>query len=201
MTTPTSPDDPEGTAPGGREPPYGQVPYGLPPGGGPASGTPPPGYGQPASFGQYSPYGQPYGYGGSPQLADWGLRVGAYLIDWGIPAVICIVGVLIGTAVSNTSRGLGALFTVTGVLGGLAFALWNLVRQGNTGQTIGKTGLNLRLVREADGRYVGAGMSILRQIAHVVDNLACYIGWLWPLWDVKRQTFADKIMSTLVIRG
>ena len=26
-----------------------------------------------------------------------------------------------------------------------------------------------------------------------------YLGYLWPLWDDKRQTFADKILSTVVV--
>jgi hypothetical protein len=25
------------------------------------------------------------------------------------------------------------------------------------------------------------------------------VGYLWPLWDEKRQTFADQIMKTTVI--
>jgi hypothetical protein len=25
------------------------------------------------------------------------------------------------------------------------------------------------------------------------------VGYLWPLWDDKRQTFADQIMKTIVI--
>jgi Protein of unknown function (DUF2752) len=43
------------------------------------------------------------------------------------------------------------------------------------------------------------GMTTARDICHVLDSLACYIGWLFPLWDAKRQTFADKIVSTVVI--
>jgi len=34
---------------------------------------------------------------------------------------------------------------------------------------------------------------------HIVDGLSLFIGYLWPLWDKKRQTFADKIMSTVVV--
>ncbi|MDQ1539752.1 MAG: hypothetical protein QOH29_478, partial [Actinomycetota bacterium] len=26
-----------------------------------------------------------------------------------------------------------------------------------------------------------------------------YLGYLWPLWDSKRQTFADKILKTVVV--
>jgi hypothetical protein len=34
---------------------------------------------------------------------------------------------------------------------------------------------------------------------HWVDQMACYVGYLWPLWDNKRQTFADKIMGTVCV--
>jgi len=44
-------------------------------------------------------------------------------------------------------------------------------------------------------------MSFLRQLVHILDSLACYIGWLWPLWDAKSQTFADKIMNTVVVNA
>jgi len=30
-------------------------------------------------------------------------------------------------------------------------------------------------------------------------SLLCYLGWFWPIWDRKRQTFADKIMRTVVV--
>ena len=49
------------------------------------------------------------------------------------------------------------------------------------------------------GQPIGALMTFARQLVHLLDALACYIGYLWPLWDAKRQTFADKIMSTVVI--
>jgi uncharacterized RDD family membrane protein YckC len=79
--------------------------------------------------------------------------------------------------------------------------IWNLfIRQGSTGQSIGKQVLGLKLLRESDGQPIGAGMAFLRYIAHILDALACYIGFLWPLWDQKRQTFADKIVSTLVVK-
>ena len=44
-------------------------------------------------------------------------------------------------------------------------------------------------------------MNFVRIIAHFLDSLACYIGWLWPLWDDKRQTFADKVCGSIVVNG
>ena len=48
---------------------------------------------------------------------------------------------------------------------------------------------------------IGAGLSIGRAILHVVDQLPCYLGYLWPLWDAKKQTFTDKIVQTVVIKA
>ena len=49
-----------------------------------------------------------------------------------------------------------------------------------------------------DGQPIGAGMAFARDLAHIVDGFF-YLGYLWPLWDAKRQTFADKICSTVVL--
>ena len=53
-------------------------------------------------------------------------------------------------------------------------------------------------VREQDGQPVGVLMAFVRELAHVVDGIL-YLGYLWPLWDQKRQTFADKICPTVVL--
>ena len=45
---------------------------------------------------------------------------------------------------------------------------------------------------------IGFGLSVVRYFAHFLDAI-CYIGYLWPLWDDKRQTFADKIMTTVCL--
>ena len=41
---------------------------------------------------------------------------------------------------------------------------------------------------------------VLRQIAHLIDSAIFYVGYLFPLWDAKRQTLADKIMATVCLR-
>ena len=60
----------------------------------------------------------------------------------------------------------------------------------------GKKVMKFQVVSESASRPIGFGMSPVRQIVHVVDGLICYLGYLFSLWDAKRQTFADKIMST-----
>ena len=82
----------------------------------------------------------------------------------------------------------------------MAFAIWNYgYRQGTTGSSIGKSVLKFKVVSEKTGQPIGFGLSIVRQLAHVVDAIICYIGYLFPLWDAKRQTLADKIMTTVCL--
>ena len=94
----------------------------------------------------------------------------------------------------------GVVLVGLGLLLMLAIQIWNRAfRQGRTGQSIGKKVVGLKLVEERTGRPVGAGMAFVRDLAHTLDGFA-YIGYLWPLWDAKRQTFADMVMSTVVVR-
>ena len=52
---------------------------------------------------------------------------------------------------------------------------------------------------EDSGQTPSQNTAILRALAHFLDGLVCAIGFLFPLWDTKKQTFADKIAKTVVI--
>ena len=54
-------------------------------------------------------------------------------------------------------------------------------------------------LREETGQPIGTLNAFLRDICHIIDGIICYIGYLFPLWDPKRQTIADKIMKTVVV--
>ncbi|APB01785.1 RDD family protein [Nocardia seriolae] len=207
---------------------YGNDPYSQQPQQPGYGQQPPPGYGQPPPPGGYP--GQPVdygyqpapGYGAYPQppYASWGARVGAYIVDFliaSLPVLILYgIGFAIGfkdadcvteqtdtsysTSCSGGLSGAGIALIALGVLYGLVVGFYLIYLEGKTGQTPGKKMLGIRLVREADGQPLGFGMAFVRRICHVVDALPCYIGFLWPLWDAKRQTFADKILSTIVVK-
>nr|CRL75838.1 hypothetical protein CPGR_01575 [Mycolicibacter nonchromogenicus] len=82
----------------------------------------------------------------------------------------------------------------------LAYGIWNFgYRQGTTGSSIGKSVLKFKVVSETTGQPIGFGMSVLRQLAHIIDSAILGIGYLFPLWDAKRQTIADKIMTTVCL--
>ena len=122
--------------------------------------------------------------------ANWGQRVAAYLIDY-LPIIVLE---LIGVIVHNVA------FSLLVLLASIGWWIYNrCIQAGRTGQSLGKKTLRLRLLSEKTGEPIGAGMAFARDICHILDSLACYIGWLFPIWDAKRQTFADKIVRTIVI--
>jgi uncharacterized RDD family membrane protein YckC len=146
-------------------------------------------------------YGQPpaaYGYAAPPgNYGSWIERVGASIVD----SLVTVPGYLVALIGVAVGGGFGVLLVIVGYLGALAIAIWNRwIRMGNTGQSIGKQVLNLKLIREADGQPMGAGMAFVRDLAHILDGIPCAIGYLWPLWDNKRQTFADKLCSSVVVK-
>jgi DNA-binding beta-propeller fold protein YncE len=82
----------------------------------------------------------------------------------------------------------------------LVYAIWNWgYRQGSTGSTIGKSVLKFTVVSEKTGQPIGFGRSVVRELAHIVDWIIFYIGYLFPLWDARRRTLADMIMSTVCL--
>jgi RDD family len=56
-----------------------------------------------------------------------------------------------------------------------------------TGSSIGKSILKFKVVSEKAGQPLGFGLSILRQIAHGVDAIICYVGFLFPFGMPSRR--------------
>ncbi|MFI2185518.1 RDD family protein [Streptomyces sioyaensis] len=210
-------------------PPQGQPGYGYPqqapqqPYGYPQQPVPPQqGYGYPQ---QAAPYGQPGmpGMGMPTGYASWGARLCALLIDGLIVGLV--PGILYGIAAIMAASSVNDInscayddyqcradaasagppafaFVLIGLAGLAAMAggIFMLIKEGNTGQTVGKKAMSIRVVREDTGQPLGFGMAFVRRLAHFLDSIACYIGWLWPLWDDKGQTFADKAVGSVVVK-
>jgi uncharacterized RDD family membrane protein YckC len=183
----------------GRSGPYAEPgqPYGSP---SQAYGTPNQAYGQTPTGYQPSPTSQypagGYGYS-QPPYASWLTRVGAYLVD-ALPVWVLLA---IGAALAGhggAGAGIGIIFYLA-ALGWIGYNRW--YRAGTTGQSLGKSATNVRLSNEQTGAPIGAGLAFLRDLAHIVDAIICYVGFLFPLWDGKRQTLADKIVGTVVVRN
>jgi hypothetical protein len=185
----------------------------------PPQAYPPQSYGQPSGIAVQPVWVPPvprYPY------AHWLRRAGGYLIDFA-PAYVAQIPFWIGYVMfyarliqlsrtppsTSSSEDVFADFTGSalrwmfiGVVLMLAAFGWQWYNRwligGRTGQSMGRRVMRTKLVAEVNGQPIGAVNAFLRDLLHVLDG-AAYIGFLWPLWDEKRQTFADMIMNTVVI--
>jgi uncharacterized RDD family membrane protein YckC len=137
---------------------------------------------------------------GFPLLATYGQRVGGFLIDVGIPAGLLAV-VLIAASATRDRAVIVIVYVLAAVVA-VAFVLWNSgYQQGRSGQSLGRRALGTRLVGASSGEPVGFARAVARQVAHLLNALPLFLGYLRPLWDEQRQTFADKACSTLVVHA
>jgi uncharacterized RDD family membrane protein YckC len=188
---------------GQQQPGYGQQQPGY--------GQQQPGYGQqqgyPQDYGQQ--YGQPgygqqgyQGYGagyGQAQYASWGARLGAWLLDR-----VVIIGIptgIIAGIVNAATGSLAATYLVDLVLLVAGAAVLGF-QEASSGQTVGKRVVGIKVVSEATGQPLGGGAAFGRQLSHfTIDGFVCLLGYFWPLWDDRKQTWGDKLTKAIVVQA
>ncbi len=92
--------------------------------------------------------------------------------------------------------------------GSSATACWARSSTGRTsptstplaGQTIGNRLTGLRVVDVGNGGPVPWRRAVLRWVVSRVSGVVVGIGYLWMLWDPRRQTWHDMVASTLVVQ-
>lgn len=107
-----------------------------------------------------------------------------------------------GSVSAEGGNPVGVIVMVVGILAIFLIEVWNLVfRQGNTGQTLGKKWLGISVIRESDGVPLGPVMALLRWIMMAILGGACFLNYLWPLWDSKHQCWHDMVVRSVVVRA
>jgi uncharacterized RDD family membrane protein YckC len=178
--------------------------------------VPPGGWEQPAVPGQPP---QPQ----QGQLAGWGARFGAALIDGLVllvPASILFVVIVAGAVgLSGTDEDVATGAAIVAVLGWfllvvviyLAYAPVLMMRKGeHNGQTWGKQVTGIRVTRD-NGQPFDFGSAALREIVlkgialgiagSIIPVIPYLVNYLWPLWDDQNRALHDMAVSTHVVRA
>ena len=66
------------------------------------------------------------------------------------------------------------------------------------GQTLVQYAMGLRVVR-VDGKRITAATALVRWLGYFVSFVLLGLGYLWVLWDDRRQGFHDKLARTVVV--
>lgn len=71
--------------------------------------------------------------------------------------------------------------------------------EGSTGQTLGKRALGIRVIDFNGGGVIGYQRAAIRYLASIVSGICLLIGYLWMLWDKEKQTWHDKLSTSVVV--
>ncbi len=142
------------------------------------------------------------------QGITWGSRLGrffAYLIDGLILGLLALVASGVGSTLVVLGAGSDG---VPGPLAYLGFALIGMAALGlilykpwgwtHGGQTIGYKAMGLRVVRLRDGGPIGWGQALGRFLSYIISGIFG-LGYIWILFDGRRQGWHDKLAGTVVI--
>jgi Mce-associated membrane protein len=136
---------------------------------------------------------------GAPNdLARWHVRAAAFAVDVVPGVAVAATMVLVWLAVPLRSTWWWLCVSV--LASAVLLTLVNRVAlPAVTGWSLGRALVGIAVVRP-DGASVGPGRLLLRDLAHLLDTISVFVGWLWPLWDAHRRTFADLLLDTEVRR-
>jgi Mce-associated membrane protein len=131
-------------------------------------------------------------------LAPWHFRAGALAVDV-FPAVAALITLAL-TSFTVPARGAWWWSCMSAIGAVILVMLVNrLLLPTITGWSLGRALFGIAVVGR-DGAVVGPWTLLLRDLAHLLDT-ASVVGWLWPLWDSRRRTFADMLLRTEVRRA
>jgi len=127
---------------------------------------------------------------------EW-VSPGAELASFSARLIALVIDVtFIGIFLDLVDEVFGASFVLAALLSLLCFPwMWSHW----DGQSPGKRMMYIRVVRTNGGKP-SFWRAITRFLGYYVSAVPYGLGFLWPLWDRRKQGFHDKIADTLVVR-
>jgi len=123
----------------------------------------------------------------------------AIIVDW------LIFSLVADTVLFSYQAGLGRgqeivnMDTIMGVMTVTGVVYFTLLT-GDGGQTLGKRLLGIRVVGSG-GAKVSYGRAFARSLGYLLSIFfGTFLGFLWALWDPRKQAWHDKVAGTRVIR-
>jgi uncharacterized RDD family membrane protein YckC len=124
------------------------------------------------------------------ELAGVGERLIAIFVDGIILGIVG--GLLFGQFQDGPASG------IVTFLVGVTYQWYFLTQQ--NGQTLGKRMMGIRVVKVND-RPLETADVIVRYVGYYINSFVFGIGWLWALFDNRKQGWHDKLAGTLVVKA
>lgn len=130
-------------------------------------------------------------------------RLAAFAVDW------LVIGILTRLVESVCTAALGLFFSAEAMVHAdragqalclMMFFLYFVYFHGSTGRTPGKVVLGLKVIKTS-GEPMGYGTAFLRWSGYLVSALFMFMGFIWIIFDGKKQGWHDKLTETYVVRA
>jgi uncharacterized RDD family membrane protein YckC len=134
------------------------------------------------------------------EYANWGSRLGAYLLDGIFINIIYFVfGFMFGAAMGPQSQSTVGLISLL-----ISLVVWHfyyVVPLHSGGSTFGKRVCGVKVLSYASGHYPSTGQAWGRSIGYALSAIILWIGFLMPLWTEKKQALHDMLAGTIVVKA
>ncbi|MCV7420849.1 RDD family protein [Mycobacterium yunnanensis] len=130
------------------------------------------------------------------RFASWPARAAALLLDV-LPGVAVVATMALLAYTTPVGGWLWWVFMAVLAVAVLATLVNRWLLPSVVGATMGRSVMGIR-VTTSDGDPAGSPRLIGRDVAHLLDTAALFVGWLWPLGDKRHRTFADLLLRTEV---
>jgi uncharacterized RDD family membrane protein YckC len=136
----------------------------------------------------------PYKGPSGPRAGFW-VRFDALLID--LVLLAAVTGTFLGIGSSSLSSWVKVSVDPRALL--LLIAYFSFFEGSASGQTVGKKLLNIRVVDLGNGQPIGFVRAAVRNVVAYFVSVIFLLGYLWMLWDEEKQTWHDKVTSSVVV--
>lgn len=130
-----------------------------------------------------------------------GPRALAVIIDSAIFILIgCCVGIVFALASGgDETDSTSAASLLINCLSSVAYFAYFILMEGNSGQTLGKKVVKIKVVKE-DGSPLTMGDSVIRNLLRIVDGFLVYlVGAIFVWTSPAKQRLGDKLAKTIVV--
>lgn len=136
--------------------------------------------------------------GGGPVLAHFGWRLLGFIAD-----VLNLLALFLAMALgASIVVWTWAPDSVSGVsVAAIAgAAIWFRIKWEGSGGSPLRRAIGVWIVDEATLEPIGTKRGFARAIMRLVSEFVLYLGYLWMVWDPKRQTWHDKVARSIVVK-
>lgn len=132
------------------------------------------------------------------QYAGFWPRFLAAFIDSFLYFVLLLpLGILFDSAMYHEFYGAYSLFDL---MVQLLFAVVYIVCWMYFAATPGKVLMGLRVVDAKTGNKINFKQALVRYLGYIISALVCFLGYIWVVFDDKKQAWHDKMADTVVIK-